>query len=192
MAAKSYDRIIFNALNGNLTDQFGGGAANESSVADTAVLDASELRKMVYNLRKNHIPGFEGNMYKCVIDPASQYDVLSDTATGGLVEASKHTTFDKVMKGEIGSLYGARIIVSNHLPTGTGATDDTYRAFMFGRQTFGITELAQHGVKTFRYKDGSTENPLNMYSTIGWKFMMAAVVLQANRGIQGYFGSAAD
>lgn len=191
-AAKTYDRLIFNALNGNLTDQFAGGAASEAAVADADVLNASELRKAVYNLRKNHVPTFEGGMYKMVIDPASQFDLLTDSAGGALIEASKYTTFDKVMKGEIGSLYGARVMVSNHLPTGTGATDDTYRAFLFGRQTFGITELAQHGVKTFRYKDGSTENPLNMYSTIGWKFMMAAVVLEAARGIQIYAGSAAD
>jgi len=191
-AAKSYDRIIFNALDRNLTDQFGGGAASEITVADTAVLNASEIRKAVYNLRKNHVPGFEGNMYKMVIDPASQFDILSDTAGGGLVEASKQTTFDHVMKGEIGSLYGARIVVSNHLPTGTGATDDTYRAFLFGRQTFGITELAAHGVKTFRFNEGNTENPLVQYSTVGWKFMMAAVVLEAARGIQLYTGSAAD
>ena len=191
-AAKTYDRIIFNALDGNLTDQFAGGAASEAAVADTDVLNAAELRKAVYNLRKNHVPTFEGGMYKMVIDPASQFDLLSDSAAGALIEASKYTTFDKVMKGEIGSLYGARVMVSNHLPTGTGATDDTYRAFLFGKQTFGITELAQHGVKTFRYKDGNTENPLNMYSTIGWKFMMAAVVLEAARAIQIYAGSAAD
>lgn len=191
-AAKSYDRIIFNALNGNLTDQFAGGAASEAAVADADVLDAAELRKAVYTLRKNHVPGFEANMYKGVIDPASQFDILSDTAGGGLIEASKHTTFDKVMKGEIGSLYGVRILVSNHLPTGTGATDTTYRAFVFGKQTFGITELAQHGVKTFRFKDGNTENPLMMYSTIGWKFIMAAVVLEAARAVQIYAGSGAD
>lgn len=191
-AAKSFDRIIFNALNGNLTDRFGGGAVSEVTVADASVLNASELRIMVYNLRKEHVPTFEGGMYKMVIDPASQFDLLSDTAGGALIEASKYTTFDKVMKGEIGSLYGARILVSNHLPTGTGATDDTYRSFLFGKQTFGITELAQHGVKTFRFKDGNTENPLQMYSTIGWKFMMSAVVLEAARAIQGYFGSGAD
>jgi len=118
--------------------------------------------------------------------------LLSDSAAGALIEASKYTTFEKVMKGEIGSLYGARVMVSQNLPTGTGATDDTYRAFVFGRQTFGITELAQHGTKTFRYKDGNTENPLNMYSTIGWKFMMAAVVLQASRAVEIYAGSGAD
>ena len=191
-AAKTYDRIIFNALHTNVTDQFAGGAANEGAVADADVLNAAELRKAVYTLRSQNVPTFDQGMYKMVIHPASQFDILSDTAGGGLIEASKHTTFDKAMRGEIGSLYGARILVSNFLPTGTGATDDTYRSFLFGRQAFGITELAQHGVKTFRFNDGNTENPLKMYSTIGWKFMMASVVLEAARAIEVYAGFGAD
>jgi len=191
-AALTYDTILFNAIHTNFTDQFAGGAASEAVVADTDVLNAAELRKAVYTLRKENVPGYEGNMYKGVIHPASQFDLLSDTAGGALIEASKYTTFEKVMKGEIGSLYGVRIMVSQNLPTGTGATDDTYRAFVFGRQAFGVTELAQHGVKTFRFKDGNTENPLMMYSTIGWKFMMGSVVFDASRAVEIYAGSGAD
>lgn len=191
-AALTYDTILFNAIHTNFTDQFAGGAASEALVADADVLNAAELRKAVYTLRNAKVPGFEGNMYKGVITPASQFDLLSDTAGGALIEASKYTTFEKVMKGEIGSLYGVRILVTQNLPTGTGATDDTQRSFIFGRQAFGITELAQHGIKTFRYKDGSTENPLNMYSSIGWKFMMAAVAFEAARAVEIYSGSGAD
>jgi len=82
--------------------------------------------------------------------------------------------------------------VTQNLPTGTGATDDTYRSFLFGRQAFGVTELSGNGIKTYRFNAGSTENPLEMYSTIGWKFMMAAKVLQASRAIEIYTGSGAD
>lgn len=191
-AALTYDTVLFNAIHTNFTDQFGGGAANEGAVADSAVLSAAELRKAVYTLRQAKVPGFEGNMYKGVIDPASQFDLLSDSAAGSAIEASKYTTYDKVMKGEIGTLYGVRLMVTQNLPTGTGATDDTHRSFVFGRQAFGITELAQHGIKTFRYKDGNTSNPLNMFSTLGWKFMMAAVAFDALRAVELYTGSGAD
>lgn len=191
-AALTFDTIIFNELHTNVTDQFAGGAGSEGAVADADVMNASELRKAVFTLRAADVPAFEKNMYKLVIHPASQFDLLSDSAAGSFVDASKHTTFEGVMNGEIGSLYGARVVVTTNLPTGTGATDDTYRAFLFGRQAFGITEVAQHGVKTFRFKDGNTENPLMQYSTIGWKFMMAAKILQAARAIEIYSGSGAD
>lgn len=191
-AALTREQIIFNVIHTNLTDQFAGGAASEATVADADVLNAAEIRKAVYTLRNADVPAFEKNMYKMAITPAQQFDLLSDTAVGSFIETSKHTSFDGIMKGEIGSIYGARIMVATSFPTGTGATDDTYRAFLVGRQCFGITELAGHGVKTFRYKDGNTENPLMMYSTIGWKMIMTAVVLQAVRGVEIYSGSGAD
>jgi len=191
-AALTYDDVIFDAIHGNFTDQFAGGAANEAAVADASVLNASEVRKAVYHLRKNNVPAFEGNLYKLVIHPASQFDVQSDTAVGSWLDIRKYTQPEPMMKGEIGQLYGARVIVTQNLPTGTGATDDTYRSFLFGRQAFGVTDLASHGIKTYRFNEGSTENPLSMYSTIGWKFMMASKVLQAERAVEIYSGSGAD
>src|SRR6185369_1244698 len=44
-AALTYDRIIFNAVHGNVTNQFAGGAASEVTVADTSVLSSAEIRK---------------------------------------------------------------------------------------------------------------------------------------------------
>lgn len=191
-AALTYDTIVFNAVHGNVTNQFGGGAANEAAVADTAVLSSAEIRKAVFTLRNGNIPGFEGNLYKAIIHPAQQFDLLSETAVGTFMEASKYTTMEPLMKGEIGQLYGVRVVVSTNLATGTGATDETYRAFVFGRQCYGVSELSGHGIKTFRFNNGSTENPLEMYSTIGWKFMMAAKVLNSARGVEIYTGSAAS
>lgn len=190
-AALTYDTIVFNAVHTNVTNQFAGGAASEALVADASVLNTSEIRKAVFTLRNSNVPGFEGNMYKAIIHPAQQYDLLSDTQAGSQLDLVKYTNPDSLMKGEIGSLYGCRFVVSTNTATGTGLTDETYRAFMFGKQALGITELSGNGIKTFRFNSGSTENPLEMYSTIGWKFMMAAKVLQAARAIELYTGSAA-
>lgn len=190
-AALSYDTVVFNAIHGNLTNQFAGGAVSEITVADTSVLNSSEIRKAVFTLRNANVPGFEGNMYKALIHPAQQYDLLSDTNAGSWLDIMKYTTPDPLMKGEIGQLYGVRFVVSTNIATGTGATDETYRAFVVGRQAYGVTELSGNGIKTFRFNQGSTENPLEMYTTMGWKFMMAAKVLQASRGVEIYTGSAA-
>ncbi len=191
-AALTYDSLIFSAIHGNLTNQFAGAAANEAAVLDASVLNASEIRKAVYTLRSASVPGFEGNLYKAVIHPASQFDLLSDSAVGSWLDIHKYTSAEPLMKGEIGQIYGVRFVVSPNLPTGTGASDETYRSFVFGRQAFGITELSGNGIKTYRYSNGDTGNPLDMFSTIGWKFMMAAKVLQAARGVEIYAGSAAS
>lgn len=193
-AALSYDTIVRAALSGNLTDQFAGGAANEAAVADTSVLNASEIRKAVYSLRKNNVPGYEANLYKGLVHPAGQFDLQSDTAAGGWIEANKYVKTDNIMRGEIGQLYGVRFVVGTNTGSGTGATDETFHAYIFGRDAYAISELSGQGMEMIRKEPGpqDTSNPLNMFSTVGWKFVLAAKVLQAVRGVQIYAGSAAE
>lgn len=197
-AAMTYDRIVFNAIHTNFKNQYAGGAASEILTADTSVMSPSELRKAVYSLRSTtvnsvnvSVPGFEGNLYKAVITPEQEYDLLSDTAVGSFVDISKYKRPEEILKGEIGQLYGTRIVTSTNFPTGTGATDETFRAFVFGKQAYGITELSGQGVRTIRQPAGSNNDPLEMFTTLGWKFMMAAKVLHSVRAVEIYTGSAA-
>lgn len=193
-AAAIYDAICRVALSGNLTNQFAGGAANEAAVADTSVLTASEIRKAVYKLHKAGVPGYESNLFKAVIHPAGAFDLQGDTAAGSWIEAHKYTNPESILRGEVGQLYGVRFLVGQNVGGGTGATDETFHAYIFGRKAFGITELSGQGMEMIRKEPGSndTSNPLNMFSTVGWKFVMAAKVLQASRGIQIYHGSGAE
>lgn len=191
-AALSYDTLVFNAIHTNFTNQYANNALNEGAVADTDTLNAEEVRKAVYALRKSNVPGFEGNLYKGLIHPAAHFDLQSDTSAGNWIEIMKYSKPEELMKGEVGQLYGVRFIVSSNIPTGTGATDDTYRSFIFGKQAFGVTELSGQGIKTIRQPAGGNADPLEMFTTLGWKFMMAAKVLQTERAVEIYSGSAAD
>ncbi len=190
-AAAVHSSVISTALSGNFTNQFANGAANEAAVANADVLLASELRKAVYTLRKAGVPGFEGDMYKALVSHAGVFDLQGDTAAGSWIELSKYTDTKNAMRGEIGSLYGTRIVAGHNIGTGTGATHGTFHAYVFGSKAFGITELSGQGMETIRKEPGpsDTSNPLNMFSTVGWKFVMAAKVLEASRAIQIYHGS---
>lgn len=193
-AALSYDTIVRAALSGNFTNQFAGGAASEITVADASVLNAAEIRKAVYSLRKNNVPGFQGNMYKALIHPAGHFDLQSDTAAGSWLETSKYIKNDEILRGEVGALYGTRFVVSTNAGSGTGATDETFHAYVFGRDAYAISELSGQGMEMIRKESGpqDTSNPLNMFSTIGWKFVLAAKVLQTARAVQIYAGSGAE
>lgn len=193
-AALSYDTIVRAALSGNFTNQFAGGAVSEVTVADTSVLNAAEIRKAIYSLRKNNVPGFQGNMYKSLIHPAGHFDLQSDTAAGSWLETSKYIKNDDIMRGEVGALYGTRFVVSTNAGSGTGATDETFHAYVFGRDAYAVSELSGQGMEMIRKESGpqDTSNPLNMFSTIGWKFVLAAKVLQTARAVQIYHGSAAE
>lgn len=193
-AALSYDTIVRAALSGNFTNQFAGGAASEITVADASVLNASEIRKAIYSLRKNNVPGFQGNMYKALIHPAGHFDLQSDTAAGSWLETSKYIKNDEILRGEVGALYGTRFVVSTNAGSGTGATDETFHAYIFGRDAYCVSELSGQGMEMIRKEPGAsdTSNPLNMFSTVGWKFVMAAKVLQSSRAVQIYAGSGAE
>ena len=193
-AALSYDTIVRAALSGNFTNQFAGGAVSEVTVADASVLNAAEIRKAVYSLRKNNVPGFQGNMYKALIHPAGHFDLQSDTAAGSWLETSKYIKNDEILRGEVGALYGTRFVVSTNAGSGTGATDETFHAYIFGRDAYAISELSGQGMEMIRKESGpqDTSNPLNMFSTIGWKFVLAAKVLQTVRAVQIYAGSGAE
>jgi N4-gp56 family major capsid protein len=198
-AALSYDALVLTAIHGNVTNQFAGAAASEVTVADASVLSTSELRKAVFTLRnggtsissKVGVPGFENNDYKGVITPAQWFDLSSATDAGSFIEIHKYNESAPLMNGELGKLWGVRLVMTNNYTTGTGATDETYRAFIFGKGGLGISELSCQGIKTIRQPAGSNGDPLEMFTTVGWKFTMAAVVLDSARIVEIYTGSAA-
>lgn len=193
-AALSYDTILRAALSGNFTNQFAGGAVSEITVADTSTLTAAELRKAVYSLRKNNVPGFEKNLYKGLIHPAGHFDLQADSAVGSFIDVNKYTNPEMIMRDEVGQVYGVRLVTSTNSGIGTGATDETFHAYIFGRDAFAISELSGQGMEMIRKESGpqDTSNPLNMFSTVGWKFVLAAKVLQSVRAVQIYHGSAAE
>lgn len=193
-AAAVYDSVVRTALSGNLTNQFANGAANEAAVADADVLTVGEIRRAVYKLRKAGVPGFEQNLYKGLVHPASAFDLRSDTNSGGWMDVHKYSQPDRIDRAEIGQLYGVRFNEGQNVGGGTGVTDETFHCYIFGRKAFGITELSGQGMEMIRKEPGpnDTSNPLNMFSTLGWKFVMAAKVLQASRAVQIYAGSGAE
>ncbi len=193
-AALSYDTIVRAALSGNFVDQFAGGAANEGAVADTSTLTASEVRQAVYKLRSTDILGFEKNLYKGLLHPAGHFDLTADTAVGSFIDVQKYSNPEMIMRGELGQIYGVRFVASTNAGSGTGATDETFHAYIFGRNAYAISELSGQGMEMIRKEPGAqdTSNPLNMFSTVGWKFVLAAKVLRTEAAVQIYHGTAAE
>ena len=94
-------------------------------------------------------------------------------------------------KGEIGKIEGVRFIQSTNamkeqmpiVKTGKSSIC-AYFCTIVGKNALGVTEM-EGGVKTTvkqanRY---DTYNPLNQWSTIGWKVTLAARVLNCSCGI---------
>lgn len=184
--ALSIDTVTRNTLHSNVTNQFANGVGNEGSVA--AVMTASEIRKGVYKLRSVGARPI-GSDYAMIVHPAQAFDLQSETATGGWLDINKYTTVGPLYKGEVGKLYGCRIVESQNIGTGVGSgAVTTYRAFMFAKDAYGLVELSGMNMKTIMKQLGSggADDPLDQRATVGYKTSFVAKVLDATRAVQIY------
>ena len=187
-AALSLDTIIRNTLDGNLTDQFAGAVGGEALVATNMV--ASELRKAVTTLRSVAARP-QGGEYQMIIHPAQSFDLQGDTVAGGWLDVNKYTTREPMLKGEIGKLYGVRVVESPNIFINAGAGSggaDTYHAYMFAKGAYGLVELAGNNLQMKMKQLGSSgvSDPLDQIATVGYKFAHVTKVLDAARGVQLY------
>ncbi len=92
----------------------------------------------------------------------------------------------RAVAGEVGEMEGVKFIESTAVPwceTG-GTTASTkgcgryYFSFLFGQGAYGLTEI-EGGVKVIVKNPGpqDTSNPLNLYSTVGYRIIAAAKIL---------------
>lgn len=98
---------------------------------------------------------------------------------------------ETMYRGEIGNIFGARVIVGNMAPryvysaapwtTASGAFNVS---FLFGKGAFGVTELANAGTNNRGFEiiikssgPQTTSDPVNKINTIAGKMVMTAVAL---------------
>ncbi|MGD9724884.1 MAG: N4-gp56 family major capsid protein [Nitrospiraceae bacterium] len=190
-AALVLDSISRIAVDGNVTQQFAGAATSIATVAAGMTLTAAELREAVLSLRDASVPGFEKNLYKGLITPTGHFNLQSDSAVGSWIDVMKYSKPEELIRGEVGQLYGVRLAVSQNTGVSLGAGVggiNVFHAYIFGKDAFGVVDLSGERTRMFVKTPGSndTSNPLDMFSTAGWKSMTASVVLQAPRAVQIY------
>ncbi len=183
-AALSLDTIEHTTLHGALTSQFAGGAVSEA--ATSAVVNAAELRKAAKTLKTVAAMPFPGG-FAGVFHPASAFDLQSDSAVGSWLDINKYTTTGPTYNGEIGKMYGIKIVESQNVQTGVGASSAvTYRNWVLAKQAYGVIDLAGHNLKMIAKQLGSSgvSDPLDQLSTVGYKFSHITKVLDATRGVE--------
>lgn len=184
-AGKSLDALIRNEVDVNGTQQFANGLANVAAVqADpTAVLDAGEIRTAVKALRSADVDEWPDGMYRAIIDPVGEFDLLSETAAGSAIQTVQHTDFGPIEKGMVGSLYGVKFFRSSHIRTNDAPNTNVYKHVIVGQNAYGSVDLEGGATEIITKPLGSagSEDPLNQRATVGYKFYYATKVLDATR-----------
>ncbi len=194
-AGESIDQLIRAELAANAgaagaSIQFPTGAASASSFSNihaTDILTGLEIRRAVRTLKTNKAQKFDNGLYRGILASQVAMDLMGNSEW---LDAHRYTTSDAIERGVVGKLHGVEFVETNNaaivLSTGfsTSATNvaDTFYTFIFGKNAYGVVNLASISAPKVYVKNpsgNSTDNPLDLFSTVGWKMPFAVKTLNA-------------
>lgn len=131
-------------------------------------------------------PKAKGGDYVCVLPPQLGYNIKLDQK---FVDAGVRGNEQGLFNGEMGTWYGLRLISGTqpYIENTSGAegtydsTGSIYSAVCMGSEQFGVVNLASQspfGPKIIVVDSADSNNPLNQYTTVGWKAFFAVKTLK--------------
>lgn len=178
-AGESVDTLISAALSAGATAQLAGAKSALTDVAATDILNGAEIRKAVRTLKTNKGRRFDDGYYRGIIQPFSAYDLMGNSEW---LDASRYTDTEAIKKGVVGRLHGVNFVESNKHTTESSSVT-VYHNMICAKHGYAIINLdGQPGYRIYVKMPGtnSTDNPIDTFSTVGWKVYMVAKVLNAN------------
>lgn len=193
-ASNVADTLARELLYTGSTVQYANARSSLSSVAAGDVMNSTETRKAVRTLKKNNAQPYQDGYFIGKIGPDTAFDLMGDT-----VWVNAHTYKDggNLYQGEVGKLFQVRFVEASSNQKSESSTVTVYSNFIHGQNAFGAVNLAGQPAAANGNQTGSrnmqlivkmsgaqdTSNPLNLYFTIGWKFVDALATLNASWGV---------
>lgn len=182
--ANKADQVIQAAIDAGTNVIYSGSATSRVTVAATDTLTAGDIAEAAAGLKTNSAPFFDGISYVAIMHPQVAYDLQQETGTGTFIDLNKYTDDNarKPLKGEMGMLFGVRILASANVQffadAGAGGTVDVYPTYVIGREAY-ATVMAG-GMETFIEGLGSagSNDPLHQRSSVGGKIRLASAILK--------------
>jgi len=175
------DAVVRDELATSTNVIFAGGKASRDALTKEDKLTTKELRKAVRTLKKSGAQPFSDGYYVALVTPDTTYDLQDDD---NFVKVSQYQMKEGILKGEIGHLFGCRIVETTEAKVfeGAGAGGvDVASVIVLGQYAYGYTSLTGAEPRVIVNPAGSagTADPLHQISTVGWKMDgFAAKLLQ--------------
>ena len=168
--ARSIDAVVREELATCTNVIYAGGKTSRSALTSADKLTTKELRKAVRKLKKAHAQTF-GGYYIAIVGPDTFYDLQDDET---FVAVSRYQDKEAVYTGEIGRLFGCRIVETTEAKVfeGAGASSaDVASVIVLGQYAYGYTSFKGAKPRVIVKPAGSagTSDPLDQISTVGWK-----------------------
>jgi N4-gp56 family major capsid protein len=187
-AVRSMDNIVRDAIHSTAlsTSVFGATGATtiganpaNSAVAVAGVLTGAFVKQMVARLKGANVPAFADGYYRCIIHPSQEYDLITDTAVNGWIEARKYTDPTNILTGEIGQFAGVRFLVSSDAKVDAAAgasSGNVYSALFLGPDSYAVGD-SQTLQSYFVAPGGDHTDPLAQKAIVGYKMRFGVLVL---------------
>jgi N4-gp56 family major capsid protein len=186
--ARKIDAVIQTEVMAGTNVFYASGTQTRVSLVAADILTAGHLNKAAAKLEGFDAPKVNG-MYVAVIHPNQLYDLRASTTAGGWLDTAKYANPEQVFRGEIGALFGVRIIVSSHVQTFSSSTT-VYPALVLGKGAYGVGSWQSLQV----YSTSATpsdSDPLAQRRKVGAKVAFAAKRLQENSMVRIETGATA-
>lgn len=162
-------------------------AGNKTARANLAAGDTltqSEMNKAYRNLASANAAGlkpFDGSYYVAVIHPFPESDLMSNTATGSFNDVGRYTSVDDLRKGALGDFRGIRYLRSAY-QNYFNSTVNVFPTTVLGQDSFGWGYFQEPAPILVTRPDSN--NPLNLYTSIGGKVTLGATRFEDSVGTQ--------
>lgn len=145
---------------------------SRSDLDNTCQLTVKVLQQVVAKLRAQNAPTINGK-YVAIIHPYVAYDLMQDK---NWTDAHKYSDPEKLFNGELGEIAGIRFVQSSEAKIYSGGVFST---LVLADDAYGVTEITGGGLQTIVKQKGSagTADPLDQRSSVGWKAMRTAEIL---------------
>lgn len=173
--ARKVDSVIQTTVMAGTNVAYGGTAANRAALAATDVLTSTLLNRANAKLQSLSAPMIDG-FYVAIIHPFQLYDLRRDTSAGSWLDVHKYTTPDRLYKGEIGALFGTRIVVSPNVDTFASSVT-VYPALVLGKEAYGVGSFQTLQVM-YTPATASDSDPLAQRRKVGAKIAFGTSILQ--------------
>ena len=187
-AVRSMDTLVRDVIHANAATSaiFGATASAtlttntaNSAVAAAGVLTGAFVKQMVARLKGSNVPQFADGTYRCIIHPAQEYDLVSDTSVNGWIESRKYVDNTNLLTGEIGQFAGVRFIVSSDAKvyaTAGASSGNVYNALFLGPDAYTIGD-SQTLQSYFVAPGGDHSDPLAQRAIVGYKMRFGTLLL---------------
>lgn len=151
-------------------------------------LTCAAVAKSMVVLLSNHALAKEDGYFIGVLSPFTQYDIRNDT---NWINADLYSGVKKLYNGEVGSWGGVRFVMDTLPWRSTAGTIGTFVASgavfhtpIFGQDCYAGVRIQGVQDSLIFHSKTQTGDPLEMFSTAGWKAYVCMKVLNGVWGVQ--------